>query len=69
MALNAEMRGAILQRADRTMLESVFINSGGITLVSHALAAVKAGLTTKEEVLRILGSADCAAVFENIGGV
>jgi len=68
MALNAEMRGAILQRADRTMLESVFINSGGITLVSHALAAVKAGLTTKEEVLRILGSADCASVFENIGG-
>ncbi len=68
MVLNAEIRCAILQRADRTILESVFVNSGGIPLISHALAAVKAGLTTREEVLRILGSADCAVVFENIQG-
>ena len=68
MALNAEMRSTILQRADRATLESVFVNSGGITLVSHAIAAVKAGQTTREEVLRVLGSADCSAVFENKQG-
>ena len=68
MVLNEEMRRAILNRADRATLEEVFVNCGGINLVSHALAALKAGLTTREEVLRVLGSADCAAVFENIQG-
>ena len=69
MALNAEMRSTILQRADRATLESVFVNSGGITLVSHAIAAVRAGLTAREEVLRVLGSADCATVlFSNQDG-
>ncbi len=63
MVLNEEMRRAILNRADRTMLEEIFVNSGGITLVSHAIAAVKAGQTTREEVLRVLGSADCAKVL------
>lgn len=68
MVLNEEMRRAILNRADRTTLEEIFINNGGITLVSHAIAAVKAGLTTREEVLRVLGSADCATVlFSNQG--
>ena len=68
MSLNVEMRNGILQRADRKTLENIFVNSGGITLVKHALAAVKKGVTTKEEVLRILGSADCAAVFDNRQG-
>ena len=63
MVLNEEMRRAILNRADRTMLEEIFVNSGGITLVSHAIAAVKAGQTTREEVLRVLGSTDCATVL------
>ncbi len=63
MVINEDMRRAILNRADRTMLEEIFVNSGGITLVSHAIAAVKAGLTTREEVLRVLGSSDCATVF------
>jgi type II secretory ATPase GspE/PulE/Tfp pilus assembly ATPase PilB-like protein len=68
MVLNEDMRRAILNRADRTTLEEIFVNSGGITLVSHAIAAVKAGLTTREEVLRVLGSADCATVlFSNQG--
>lgn len=68
MVLNEEMRRAILNRADRTTLEEIFVNSGGITLVSHAIAAVKAGLTTREEVLRVLGSADCATVlYKNQG--
>ena len=68
MVLNEEMRRAILNRADRTTLEEIFINNGGITLVSHAIAAVKAGQTTREEVLRVLGSADCATVlFSNQG--
>lgn len=68
MVLNEEMRRAILNRADRTTLEEIFINNGGITLVSHAIAAVKAGLTAREEVLRVLGSADCATVlFSNQG--
>jgi type II secretory ATPase GspE/PulE/Tfp pilus assembly ATPase PilB-like protein len=63
MVINEEMRTAILNRADRTTLEDIFVNSGGITLVSHAIAAVKAGQTTREEVLRVLGSADCAKVL------
>jgi type II secretory ATPase GspE/PulE/Tfp pilus assembly ATPase PilB-like protein len=63
MVLNEDMRRAILNRADRTTLEEIFVNSGGITLVSHAIAAVKAGQTTREEVLRVLGSADCATVL------
>ena len=68
MVINEDMRRAILNRADRTMLEEIFVNSGGITLVSHAIAAVKAGLTTREEVLRVLGSADCAKVlYKNQG--
>jgi type II secretory ATPase GspE/PulE/Tfp pilus assembly ATPase PilB-like protein len=68
MVLNEEMRRAILNRADRTTLEEIFVNNGGITLVSHAIAAVKAGLTTREEVLRVLGSADCAKVLYNNQG-
>jgi len=63
MVLNEDMRRAILNRADRTTLEEIFVNNGGITLVSHAIAAVKAGQTTREEVLRVLGSADCAKVL------
>ena len=63
MVLNEDMRRAILNRADRTTLEEIFVNNGGITLVSHAIAAVKAGQTTREEVLRVLGSADCATVL------
>ena len=63
MVLNEDMRRAILNRADRTTLEEIFVNNGGITLVSHAIAAVKAGQTTREEVLRVLGSADCAMVL------
>ena len=63
MVLNDDMRRAILNRADRTTLEEIFVNNGGITLVSHAIAAVKAGQTTREEVLRVLGSADCAKVL------
>ena len=63
MVLNEEMRRAILNRADRTTLEEIFVNNDGITLVSHAIAAVKAGQTTREEVLRVLGSADCATVL------
>ena len=63
MVLNEEMRRAILNRADRTTLEEIFVNNGGITLVSHAIAAVKAGLTTREDVLRVLGTANCATVL------
>ncbi|MFZ4608658.1 MAG: GspE/PulE family protein [Gemmataceae bacterium] len=63
MVLNEDMRRAILNRADRTTLEEIFVNNGGITLVSHAIAAVKAGQTTREEVLRVYGSADCAKVL------
>jgi type II secretory ATPase GspE/PulE/Tfp pilus assembly ATPase PilB-like protein len=63
MVLNEDMRRAILNRADRTTLEEIFVNSGGITLVSHAIAVVKEGQTTREEVLRVLGSADCAKVL------
>jgi len=63
MVVNEDMRKAILNRADRTTLEEIFVNSAGITLVSHAIAAVKAGQTTREEVLRVLGSADCAKVL------
>ena len=63
MVLNEDMRRAILNRADRTTLEEIFVNNGGITLVSHAIAVVKEGQTTREEVLRVLGSADCAKVL------
>jgi type II secretory ATPase GspE/PulE/Tfp pilus assembly ATPase PilB-like protein len=69
MVLNEDMRRAILNRADRTTLEEIFVNNGGITLVSHAIAAVKAGQTTREEVLRVLGSADCAKVLYSNQGV
>ena len=63
MVLNEDMRRAILNRADRTTLEEIFVNNGGITLVIHAIAVVKEGQTTREEVLRVLGSADCAKVL------
>ena len=63
MVLNEDMRRAILNRADRTTLEEIFVNNGGITLVIHAIAVVKEGQTTREEVLRVLGSADCATVL------
>ena len=69
MVLNEDMRRAILNRADRTTLEEIFVNNGGITLVSHAIAVVKEGQTTREEVLRVLGSADCAKVLYSNQGV
>ena len=69
MVLNEDMRRAILNRADRTTLEEIFVNNGGITLVIHAIAVVKEGQTTREEVLRVLGSADCAKVLYSNQGV
>jgi type II secretory ATPase GspE/PulE/Tfp pilus assembly ATPase PilB-like protein len=65
MVLCSEMRQAILQRADKSILQGIFKNSGGITLASHALNAVKNGTTTKEEVLRVLGPSECMAFFNN----
>ncbi|MFM7098693.1 MAG: GspE/PulE family protein [Gemmataceae bacterium] len=65
MVLCSEMRQAILQRADKSILQGIFKSSGGITLASHAFNAVKNGTTTKEEVLRVLGPSECMAFFNN----
>ncbi len=56
MELTPQLSNAILQRADRTSLESIFINQGGKTLAHYALDAIKVGITSREEVVRMLGT-------------
>lgn len=62
-----EIRKAILRMADRNELEEVFQASGGKTMERHAREAVEGGLTTMEEVCRVLGLEGTKGIREKHG--
>ena len=55
MVPEGEIRKAVLRCADRNELEDVFGRAGGKNLRQQALKALEKGLTTKEEIIRVLG--------------
>jgi len=55
MVPEGEIRKAVLRSADRNELEEVFGRTGGKNLRQQALKALEKGLTTKEEIIRVLG--------------
>lgn len=55
MKVNEELRSAIIARADPALIDVIAINSGMVPIRTDALQLVRQGVTSIEEVARVLG--------------
>ncbi len=55
MKVNEELRSAIIARADPALIEVIAINSGMVPIRTDAFQLVRQGVTSIEEVARVLG--------------